>query len=220
MQSSKFLSTKQTWAIHWNITAYKGLFISGTILLASILATLPYFFQTIEKRNGILLNDWILAVIPAYDVSIPIFILIWGTVSLLIVRSIQDPRTCILFLWSYIFLSLGRLITITLVPLEPPINLIPLIDPISNYFYGVKFITKDLFYSGHVSTQFLIFLCFTKRTDKILALFTTIILSSLILIQHVHYTLDVLTAPLFTYIMWIIAKKIVSKQQMQPEFDN
>ncbi len=210
MQPSEFLSTKQIWAIHWQPTAYKKLFIIGIILLAGILTALPYFFQSIEKRNGILLNDWLLATIPAYDVSIPIFILIWGTASLLIIRSIQNPKMCITFLWSYILVSLSRLITIMLVPLDAPVDLIPLVDPISNHFYGVNFITKDLFYSGHVSTQFLMFLCFTKRIDKILALCTAIGVSVLLLIQHVHYSLDIFAAPFFSYMLWLIAKRIVS----------
>lgn len=210
MHSSTFLPTKQTWTIHWQLAAYRRLFISGFVLLISILATLPTFFQAIEKRNGVLLNDWLLATIPSYDVSIPIFVLIWSIASLLIIRSIQDPEICITFLWSYILTSLLRLITITLVPLEAPTGLIPLIDPISNHFYGVEFITKDLFYSGHASTQFLMFFCFTKRKDKILALCTSICVSILLLIQHVHYTIDITAAPFFSYLLWLATKKTIT----------
>lgn len=42
-----------------------------------ILTFFPWFFQTIEARNGILLNDWLLNQIPAYNVSLVIFICIW-----------------------------------------------------------------------------------------------------------------------------------------------
>ena len=169
---------------------------------------MPHFFQMIEKRNGILLNDWILNAIPAYDVSIPIFMFIWGTVLLLITRAIQNPRICILFLWSYVIVTLSRLVSISLIALDAPTNLIPLIDPISNYFYGESFVTKDLFYSGHVATQFSMFLCFTKKNDKIISLCAVIAVSVLLLIQHVHYTLDILAAPILSYLLWLVARKI------------
>jgi hypothetical protein len=88
--------------------------------------------------------------------------------------------------------------------------LIPLKDPISSLFYGGTqvFITKDLFYSGHTSTQFLIFLCLKKRNDKIVALLATCIVGILVLVQHVHYTIDVLAAFAFTYVIYLMGKKI------------
>lgn len=218
MSWKRYTLAKQYWITSWQEINYRRSFIIGFIFLTITLSIISHFFQAIEQREGVLLQDWILAKIPAQDVSIPIFILIWSTVFLLIIRSLQDPQLCITFLWSYILLTLSRLITIGLVPLNPPLDLIPLIDPISNQFYGTKFITKDLFYSGHVSTQFLMFLCFSKRNDKILALCTTIGVSILILIQHVHYTLDVVSAPIFSYIIWTTARKTIIKHALKKSF--
>lgn len=206
----KQITVIQRWAAYWQEFRFRKLFIGGIFVLIGILSALPHFFQAIEQREGQLLNDWLLTQIPTHDVSIPIFILIWSLALLLISRAIQNPRVCLTFLWSYIIITLTRLITISLVPLNAPLDLIPLVDPISNYFYGASFITKDLFYSGHVSTQFLMFLCLTKRNERILALCSTLAVAILILVQHVHYTLDVLFAPLFTYLIWTLVRKLTS----------
>jgi hypothetical protein len=58
--------------------------------------------------------------------------------------------------------------------------------------------------------MFLMFLCLKKKTDKILALLATIMIGIAVLLQHVHYTLDVVMAPVITYFLWIGSKKIVN----------
>jgi hypothetical protein len=105
----------------------------------------------------------------------------------------------LVMLWAYNGVTLVRMACIGLVSLNPPAGLIPLMDPITNQFYGQRYITHDLFFSGHTTTVFLIFLCLKKKTDRIYALFASIALGFLLLVQHVHYTVDVLAAPLFTY---------------------
>ncbi len=191
-----------TWKTAWQDIIFRRKLIWGLILLISVLFFLPSFFRHIEQRNGYVLNDWVLEQIPAQNVSVIIFAIIWSTALLTIVRVIRQPSIFLLFLYSFIFLHLLRVITISLVPLNPPAGLIPLTDPISNYFYGRSFITKDLFYSGHTATQFLMFLCLQKKSDKVITLCTTIIVGVLVLVQHVHYTIDVVLAPLFTYIIF------------------
>jgi membrane-associated phospholipid phosphatase len=113
-----------------------------------------------------------------------------------------------LFIYGYILVSLSRMLTINLFPLNPPVGLIPLIDPISNAFYGKTYITKDLFYSGHTSSIFLIFLCLRRRWDRLFTLIGTLLVGFLLLVQHVHYTIDVLGAFVFTYPLYWLGKRI------------
>ncbi|NQV76513.1 MAG: phosphatase PAP2 family protein [Bacteroidetes bacterium] len=198
------------WKINWQSSDYRKKLIIGLILISFILLSLPYFFQAIEKRNGISFNDYLLSWLPAYDLSIYIFTVIWSMTLFTLSRFKQDPNIFLTFLWGFILINLSRFVSIGLIPLNAPADLIPIHDPISNHFYGPKFITKDLFFSGHTAAMFLMFLCLKKRTDKILALLATIIIGISVLIQHVHYTIDVIMAPVITYFLWIGSKKIVA----------
>ena len=98
------------------------------------------------------------------------------------------------------------MISITLVALEPPIGLIKLVDPLTGVFYGEATITKDLFFSGHIATVTLIFLCLEKRNDKIIAFLAVIATAILLVIQHIHYTIDIVASPIITYACFRFAK--------------
>ncbi|GAB3010705.1 phosphatase PAP2-related protein [Spirosoma pulveris] len=195
------------WQKAWQFPAFRRKFILGVILILILLLTFPYFFQTIQQHSGPVLNDWVLDQLPAQDVSLGIFLSIWATALLLVIRARRSPAIFMLFIYGYLIVSLSRMISINLVPLDPPVGLIPLIDPLSNAFYGKTFITKDLFYSGHTSTIFLMFLCLRRRWDRLFALIGTLIVGSLLLVQHVHYTIDVLGAFVFTYPLYWLGKK-------------
>lgn len=201
---------KDQWAIVIKNPAFRRKLLIGLLALCLVLFCLPYFFQCIEKRQGHIINDIVLAWLPAKNVSIPIFTIIWTMALLVMIRSIQSPKVFLLFLYSFILVEASRFITISLVPLNAPLQLIPLMDPISNSFYGKTFITKDLFYSGHTAVQFLFFLCLTKRTDKIIALCCSIGVGLLVLVQHIHYTIDVAAAFPFAFLCYFAAKKLVS----------
>ena len=173
------------------------------LLFAAILFLLPPFFSIIEARQGIVLNDWLLQQIPSMDFSILIFILVWSTSLLVLTRCIQQPAIFLMTLYFLILITLSRIITISIIPLDPPNGLIVLKDPITSLTYGGSsvFITKDLFFSGHTSNLFMFYLCLQKKNDKLFALFTSLLVGLLVLVQHVHYSIDVIGAIIFTYLL-------------------
>lgn len=204
------LASADQWKDVWGQRAFKTKAIVGVIIFVIILILFPFFFNYIELRKGIIVLDPIINQIPAYNLSIPIFMVIWGTSILIFYRCLQDPTVFILFLWSFIVMSLLRIGTLTLFPLEPPLGLVELKDPITSIFYGNKFITKDLFFSGHTATQFLMFLALRKKNDKTIAFVSSVAVGIMVLFQHVHYTIDVVSAPLFSFFSYKIAKAFIS----------
>jgi membrane-associated phospholipid phosphatase len=107
-------------------------------------------------------------------------------------------------------MCLARILTISILPLNPPAGIITLKDPIANIAYGGNgiFITKDLFYSGHTGNMFLFFLCLQHKWDKIIALAASFIVGILVMVQHIHYSIDVIAAFIFTYFIYLGAKKL------------
>jgi len=207
---SILIEVKQGWQEAWLTPAFRRRLMVGMVVLVALLSLLPRFFQMIERRHGLLLNDRILRALPAYNISTALFIVMWVFTAYCVFRAAQTPRMFLAYLWSFIFLTAFRCLTITLVPLDPPDGLIGLVDPVSNFFYGSdKFVTKDLFFSGHTSSMFLLFLTVPGKTDKKLALVVTAVVAFLLLVQHVHYTLDVLGALVFCWISYLIATRTV-----------
>lgn len=206
----EFVHPHPEWLLAIKNISFRWKLIAGIFLLLIVVIFLPFFFQYIEQRQGYLPDDVLLNALPATNVSIPIFAMIWSMVLLFMIRSIKSPQLFILYLFSFLLLCFFRIITLTFVPLDAPPGLIILTDPLTNYFYGTKdFITKDLFFSGHTATLSLFFFCFQRKTDKIIALFFTIAVAFLLLIQHVHYTIDVIAAPVFSFLCTLLAKKMV-----------
>lgn len=212
MQAKSTTTLMQSWKDAFANKIFKQKFLTSLILFIVVLIFLPFFFQYIEKRNGIILNDFILKSIQPVDVSTAIFFIIWTISILMIVRAIHKPTIFILLLTSFTLLTVSRIISIYFVVLNPPADLIVLKDPLSNFFYGTTFITKDLFYSGHTATMFLMFLCLEKKIEKFMALLACFFVGILVLVQHVHYSVDVLVAPFFTYMIYRFAKYWVAKK--------
>lgn len=202
-----------SWGEAWQNRLFRSIIIITVILFISQLFFLPSFFASIEKRDGIVMNDWLLQIIPARDFSAVIFIIIWSACLLVIIRSIQQPEVFLTIIVSLVLLITFRMITIYFIALDPPDGLIKLKDPLTSLTYGGRgiFMTKDLFFSGHTSNLFMFYLCLQKRGDKLFALLGAIIVAVLVLVQHVHYSIDVIAAFIITFFLVSGVKKLVSR---------
>ncbi len=108
-----------------------------------------------------------------------------------------------------------------LVPLDPPAGHILLNDPFVETFGTGNLLTKDLFFSGHTATLLILFLVAEKGVYKYFLLAAIILVAVFVIIQHVHYTIDVLAALFITSSCFIFVKflhrKNILLRELSPE---
>jgi len=169
--------------------------------LLTILLALPYYFHSvIGPKPGLQLQDPILNLFTPQDFSVLIFTLIYLSLFIVLWGLINKPYGIALGLGSYLVVTIVRTITMYVFTLEPPTGIIVLQDPfIDRVAYGGNVFTKDLFFSGHVATLTLLGLVEERPWAKKSVLCSTLIVGVLIIIQRVHYTIDVVAAPFITY---------------------
>ncbi len=88
---------------------------------------------------------------------------------------------------------------------------ITLINPFSTLFGNAAhvYLTKDLFFSGHVSSTFLLWLyCRGKGWLGPVALAGHLVTVAVVLLAHLHYSIDVVGAWAITYSVYAVAESI------------
>lgn len=197
-----FQRMKQAWktALQIPFFCWNGLLalIAGMIL--AYLAQM--FFPYIQQRHGIVLYDPLLAWLPAYDISIPLFACLYIPMLVWIGMLLKYPRSLLQVLMSVIVLQTIRLLTIWAIPLDPPQHCMVLRDPLVDVLaYHHMPITRDLFFSGHTATMMVFYLAAPGQKKWLMAIWmSTVIL--MLLIQHAHYTIDILAAILIAPAVW------------------
>ncbi|GAB4287640.1 MAG: hypothetical protein Kow0098_04490 [Ignavibacteriaceae bacterium] len=188
------------------------------ILLIATLILLSGFLIFTENRDGTRLADPLLSLFDPYDLTWLIFILIYASILIAVFSLINHPARLVFTIQLYILMALIRMIAMYLMPLEPPEKMIILKDPlIENIGTGI-ILTKDLFFSGHTATLFILFLTATNRYLKTFFLLLTVIVAVSVLIQHVHYTIDVVAAIFFTLSCYHLLISVKKKIKLS-EFD-
>ena len=173
--------------------------LATLILLSVVLTLFTNFLNFVESRNGVVLPDPILRLYNPLDLTWLIFAFIYISLIIAIVTLIKDPKQLMFALQVYTLMIIVRMVTLYLLPLNPPAKMIILKDPFVEFFSTGQPLTKDLFFSGHTATLFILFLVSEKKILKTLFLISTIVVAISVLLQHVHYTIDVFAAFFFTY---------------------
>ncbi len=190
---------------------FRLLFMLSFVVLVFSLYWTARFLVYNETREGFSFNDPLLSLFAPVNVTWFTFGMIYfGLLTALISLSFY-PEKLMLALQSYTVVVLFRMVTIYFLPLNAPADIIPLRDPFVELFGNGKTFLRDLFFSGHTATMFIFFLTAQNKTLKVIFLIGTVLVGACVLIQHVHYTIDVVVAPFVTYTSYRIALLIDCK---------
>ena len=200
----------QQWKSLTRNKRYLGIWTVSLLTTLIVLFLVGLFLCFNESRtDGTLLNDFVLNTIEPKDVSTILFPITWVSILGGLPILLRTPERSMRVFWGISAMAIIRCIAMYLVPLEPPIGIIPLRDPfVEGAFYDNQILVKDLFFSGHTSNMVILTLIMDIKLLRIILAFATVIVGYLLLVQHVHYTIDVLAAPFFAYLAYKIGVKI------------
>jgi hypothetical protein len=171
--------------------------------LVPALLGLPLFFAWLDGRPGYALADPVLDWLGPVDVSVPTLAILYTTIVVTIIRSLGEPARVLRGLHAYAILLLLRMVAMASLTLGPPPGFVPLVDAFTQLFYpGAEPFDKDLFFSGHTATLWLMALLATTRAGRLWSVLATLAVGVLVIVQHAHYTVDVVAAPFFAWLAW------------------
>jgi len=197
------------WKVAFANKKFRFHFFLALMGLAAFAAVLPFFFNAILlPKPGVQLNDPILSWFQPRDWSNEIFLLLYGCTLVFIATNIMRPGVVLISLQTYVVVNFLRLTTLYFFTLEPPQGIIPLTDHfLASLAYGQPVYNKDLFFSGHVSTLFVLVFAELRPVVKWIYLTVTVIVATLLAWQRVHYALDMAGALVFTtLIFWFFRR--------------
>jgi len=183
-------------------------FIITMIVLIVVLISFSQFLNFIEQREGVVLSDPILKAFKPVDLTWLTFALIYLSLFLFIITTINKPDRLLIAFQAYCLMVIFRIIAMYLTPFEAPETSLLLNDPFVQLFGEGKILTKDLFFSGHTGTLFLLFLLAENKVMKYIFLLFTLNVGTAVLLQHVHYSIDVFVAPFVAYCAYRIIKNL------------
>lgn len=206
--SSYLKRNESIWLPLLKTSRFRIQFLLTLFLLLLALLTYRNFLDFAELRPGVVLPDPILKLYNPIDLTWLIFGIIYLCLIIGVFALARKPERLLLAFQAYTALVLVRIIAMYLMPLEAPERLIVLKDPFVEMFGSGESLTKDLFFSGHTATLFLLFLVAENKLLKILFLASAIVVGVVIILQHVHYVIDVFAAPFFTYACFVFVSSL------------
>lgn len=202
------MNINPSWTQPYKLRNIQYKLIISIFFLAVVLYCYSDFLNHIEARIGFSFNDPVLSLFHPIDLTWLIFTAIYLSLLTGIIILLRNPLKLIFAVQIYTVLILVRMIAMYSVPFNPPPAMIPLNDPLVQFFGTGTLLTKDLFFSGHTATLFMLFLVVDNKPYRQIFLILTFIVGISVILQHVHYFIDVFAAPFFACGSYLIVKYI------------
>ena len=187
----------------------------GGLILLGISLVMQFFISGyVNSLPGAPVTDLILSNIRVYDVG---GIFVYGTVLLFfIVLFIGLSRiNCMPFIIKSVALfTLIRSVFVILTHISAfPTQIAIESSFFNNAVFNGIFTGNDLFFSGHTGLPFLLALMFWKdKTLKTVFLGFSVLFAIVVLLGHIHYSIDVASAFFITYGIFQICKFLFKKE--------
>ncbi|MCK6552312.1 sphingomyelin synthase family protein [Myxococcota bacterium] len=195
---------KTSWTAAWREAlarpGFRARAATAILSFALFTAVFSYFVSWVEARPGAVLRDPVLTLFTPRDLGWVIFTALYGSVALTVYNLRRDPERFMMGIQTWALMILLRMTGMYLTPLDAPEGIIPLVDPFAQAVFTTEAApTKDLFFSGHTSTMTVLILAVQDRRLRGLLFGATIVIVVSMMIQRVHYSVDVFAAPFFVF---------------------
>lgn len=183
------------------------------VLLGVSLVMQSFISDYVNSLPSVSVADLILSNIRVYDVD---GIFVYGTMVLVFVSLFIGFRHINYMPFAFKSVALFTLIRSVFVILTH-ISAFPTHVVISSLFFNKEifngiFTGNDLFFSGHTGLPFLLSLmCWNNKHLRFIFLSFSIFFAMIVLLGHIHYSIDVLAAFFITYSIFHICKFLFKK---------
>ncbi|MFL5762401.1 MAG: phosphatase PAP2-related protein [Bacteroidia bacterium] len=199
------------WEKYWKEKRNKNRVLISLSALTLTLFLFVKFLTYNETRSGFCFPDPVLHLFKPYALSEYTFFITYVLGIYGLITCAQKPHLFLRLIQAYTIMTLLRMGCMFLLPLEPPATIIPLRDSFLRHsFYSGRENLKDLFFSGHTATICLFVFIFENVRFKWFYAVGAAAVGMLLILQHVHYSIDVMAAPLFAWLGVFIQKKVFS----------
>lgn len=181
----------------------------GFVMLVAGLESVFYSTNYANRSASNSVTDIILSNIPVYDVE---FLFVYGAMAAVVFSAVV-LLTYKLHYLPFALKAISLLLTIrsvfvSLTHISPyPSHIVISSAYFSSYrFFESIFSGDDLFFSGHVGLTFLMSLIFWRNPFlRYTFLATSIVFAVVVLMGHLHYSIDVFAAFFITYTIYVMA---------------
>jgi len=201
----------QSYKAHFRDKSFLLSFVSSVVILLGALSVNFYAAMYAVEKASNPVTDIVLSNIRVYDVDT---IFIYGPLVLWIFAGcilLIEPRRIPFTLKSIALFVVIRSIFISLTHIGSfPTHLT--IPPAS--FINDFTSTEDLFFSAHTGLPFLLALIFWEHKYlRTLFIGASLLFGTIVLLGHLHYSIDVLSAFFITYTIYHIAERVFPKDK-------
>jgi hypothetical protein len=182
------------------------------ILFLAASTTISYFagvYATVRASDPV--TDIILSNIRVYDVD---GIFIYGPLFLIVIIGwlcLSEPRRFPFMIKSLALFIVIRSVFVTLTHIAP---FLPHVYVDAPPILGLYTSGSDLFFSGHTGIPFLMALIFWQhKVWRTAFIAISVFFGIIVLMGHLHYSIDVMSAFFITYSIFHIAEKFFGKEQ-------